>query len=100
MPAAAEDAVTRYREAAEAWALGSERLRLDGLLHDSVMTAVLTAGRAGSPQERTASAALARSALERLDQQGTGYSEAAPATVIEVAARSVLRPTAALMFRT
>jgi signal transduction histidine kinase len=85
--AAAEDAIRRYREAAEATALSNERLRLDGLLHDSVMTALLTAARAGSPEERSASAGLARSALQRLDQQGTGHSEAAPATLTEVAAR-------------
>ncbi|MBT2549605.1 ATP-binding protein [Arthrobacter sp. ISL-65] len=47
------------------------------------MTALLTAARAGSPEERTASAGLARSTLERLDEQGTGQSEAEPATVTE-----------------
>ncbi|MFF1254760.1 sensor histidine kinase [Pseudarthrobacter sp. NPDC058329] len=83
---AAENAIDRYREAAAQTALGNERLRLDGLLHDSVMTALLTAAHAGSAEERAASANLAASALDRLEQQGT-TSEAAPATLTEIAAR-------------
>ncbi|MEV7132619.1 ATP-binding protein [Arthrobacter sp. NPDC093128] len=84
--AAAENAIGRYGEAAAATALSNERLRLDGLLHDSVMTALLTAAHAGSAEERHASARLAGSALKRLEEQGT-VSEAAPATLTEIAAR-------------
>lgn len=84
---AAADAIEQYREAASATALSNERLRLDGLLHDSVMTALLTAAHAGSSEERMASAILAQSALERLDQQGTAASESTPATLTEIAAR-------------
>lgn len=84
---AADKAIEQYREAASATALSNERLRLDGLLHDSVMTALLTAAHAGSPEERKASARLAQSAVDRLDQQATEASESAPATVAEVAAR-------------
>ncbi|MFC9352889.1 sensor histidine kinase [Arthrobacter sp. NPDC057013] len=84
---AADQAIEQYREAASAMALSNERLRLDGLLHDSVMTALLTASQAGSAEERDASARLAQSALQRLEQQGTAASEAGPATLAEVAAR-------------
>lgn len=84
---AADEAIEQYKEAASATALSNERLRLDGLLHDSVMTALLTAAHAGSPEERLASARLAKSALERLDQQATEATESAPATVAEIAAR-------------
>lgn len=84
---AAEMAIDQYREAAAATALSNERLRLDGLLHDSVMTALLTAAHSGSPEERSASARLAASALDRLEQQGTDTSEAGPAALTEIAAR-------------
>lgn len=83
---AAEKALGSYREASAARALSNERLRLDGLLHDSVMTALLTGAHAASAEERSASAQLAGSALERLDQQGTP-AEATPATLTEIAAR-------------
>ena len=85
--AAAGLAIDQYREAASATALSHERLRLDGLLHDSVMTALLTASHAGSAEERDASARLARSALQRLEQQRTAATEAGPATLAEIAAR-------------
>ncbi|ALV42405.1 hypothetical protein AU252_15640 [Pseudarthrobacter sulfonivorans] len=84
---AADTAIEHYREAASATALSNERLRLDGLLHDSVMTALLTAAHAGSSEERSASSRLAQSALTRLDQQATEASESTPAAVAEIAAR-------------
>lgn len=84
---AADQAIEQYAGAASATALSNERLRLDGLLHDSVMTALLTAAHAGSPEERLASAKLAQSALDRLDRQATEAPESAPAAVAEVAAR-------------
>jgi signal transduction histidine kinase len=83
----ADDAINNYRQAASATALGNERLRLDGLLHDSVMTALVTAAQAGSAEERSASARLAANALARLDVQGTAASEALPASASELAAR-------------
>jgi signal transduction histidine kinase len=84
---AADEAISSYRQAASATALGNERLRLDGLLHDSVMTALVTAAQAGSADERLSSARLAANALERLELQGTATSEAVPASLPELAAR-------------
>lgn len=84
---AADDAINSYREAAAETALRNERTRVDGLLHDSVMTALLTAARSGSKPERQSSAQLAASALARLIDHGNEHSDAAPATVSELAAR-------------
>ncbi|WP_344368034.1 sensor histidine kinase [Arthrobacter humicola] len=84
---AAEAAIVQYRDAAAETAVSNERLRLDALLHDSVMTVLITAAQSGSTRERQASAKLAGSALERLDKQGTEAPEVAPATVTELAAR-------------
>jgi signal transduction histidine kinase len=84
---AAESAIRSYREAAAETALSNERLRLDALLHDSVMTALITGAHAASPRERLSSAELAVSALQRLEDQGSKTEEAAPATVAELAAR-------------
>lgn len=86
--AAAESAVSNYREAATANAMSQERLRLDGLLHDSVMTALLVAANSGSPEERSASSDLARTARERLTLQSAGDAlPANAATANEIAAR-------------
>lgn len=84
---AAESAIRSYREAAAETALSNERLRLDALLHDSVMTALITGAHAASPRERLSSAELAVSALQRLEDQGSKIEEAAPATAAELAAR-------------
>lgn len=84
---AADEAIASYRQAASTTALANERLRLDGLLHDSVMTALVTAAHAGSPEERHSSACLAANALERLELQGSASSEAVPASLTELAAR-------------
>ncbi|MEV7663529.1 ATP-binding protein [Paenarthrobacter sp. NPDC089316] len=84
---AAEAAIAKYRDAAAETALSNERLRMDGLLHDSVMTALLTAAQSGSARERQASAELAASAMDRLDVQGLDRMEAAPASLTELAAR-------------
>ncbi|WP_458115968.1 sensor histidine kinase [Arthrobacter sp. D2-10] len=85
--AAAEEAIERYRDAATVSALSQERLRVDALLHDSVMTSLLTAAQASSPEERAASAKLAFNALDRLQQECGGTVEATPATLSEIAAR-------------
>lgn len=85
--AAADEAIRHYREAASATALSNERLRLDGLLHDSVMTALITAANADSPYEYDASSQLAGLALDRLGLLDVGTVESSPATVPELAAR-------------
>ena len=84
---AARDAIRQYGEAASATALNNERLRLDGLLHDSVMTALITAANAHSAYEYGASSRLAGRARRRLGRLDVVDSENPPATVAELAAR-------------
>ncbi|WP_285244197.1 ATP-binding protein [Pseudarthrobacter sp. fls2-241-R2A-127] len=87
LDAAAEEAIRLYTLAASATALSRERLRLDGLLHDSVMAALLTAANAHSIHEYDASSLLARDALERLELYETGAESSSFETVKELAAR-------------
>ncbi|WP_083773618.1 sensor histidine kinase [Paenarthrobacter aurescens] len=84
---AAENAINRYREAAAETALSNERTRVDGLLHDSVMSALLTASRSGSSLERLSSAELARSALARLGEHEIKQTDATTVSVSELASR-------------
>lgn len=84
---AADEAIRHYTLAASATALSRERLRLDGLLHDSVMAALLTAANARSIDEYDASSLLARDALERLELYETGSESSSFETVTELVAR-------------
>lgn len=84
---AADEAIRQYTLAASATALSRERLRLDGLLHDSVMAALLTAANSGSIDEYDASSLLARDALERLDLYGTGAEISSFETITDLVAR-------------
>lgn len=84
---AADEAIRHYTLAASATALSRERLRLDGLLHDSVMAALITAANARSIYEYDASSLLARDALERLELYETGSEGGSLETVRELVAR-------------
>ncbi|TSE15687.1 hypothetical protein B1A87_007005 [Arthrobacter sp. KBS0703] len=84
---AADEAIRQYREAASAAAVSNERLRLDGLLHDSVMAALITAANAHSDYEYAASSRLASRARGRLGLFDAVAVERPPATVAELAAR-------------
>jgi signal transduction histidine kinase len=53
---------------AEAEARAKERVRLDGLIHDSVLTALISATQAKSDEEVKASAELAGTALRKLSE--------------------------------
>ena len=63
---------------AEAEAKARERLRLDGLIHDSVLTALIRANQAKTEEDAKASAELAAVALKKLSdiQQGVVSEEA------------------------
>jgi signal transduction histidine kinase len=84
---AADEAIRQYTLAASATALSGERLRLDGLLHDSVMAALLTAANARSHDEYDASSLLAHDALERLERYETNSESSSFETVTELVAR-------------
>ena len=85
--AAAEEAIREYRQAAQVSALRSERARFDALLHDSVMTVLLGASGLDHPGSRSTNAALARSAIQRLEASGREAPESRAVAPAELEAR-------------
>ncbi|WP_136706690.1 ATP-binding protein [Agromyces sp. H66] len=67
---AQEAALQRYDVAARQHATESERVKVDALVHDSVLTTLLSAAAADSPDERELAARMARDAIKRLDEAG------------------------------
>jgi signal transduction histidine kinase len=57
---------------AETEAKAKEKLRLDGLIHDTVLTALISAAQAKNEEEAKASSALAASALQKLSEVQNG----------------------------
>ncbi len=60
---------------AQVEAQAKERSRLDALVHDSVLTALISSGSANSKEETLASAELAALAIKRLQSAAGGYEE-------------------------
>ena len=85
--AAAEEAIREYSQAAQVSALRSERARFDALLHDSVMTVLLGASGLDHPGSRSTNAALARSAIQRLEASGREAPESRAVAPVELEAR-------------
>ena len=67
---AQDAALERYDVAARQHATESERVKVDALVHDSVLTTLLSAAAAGSPDERALAARMAKDAIKRLDAAG------------------------------
>ncbi|GAA4367504.1 sensor histidine kinase [Agromyces bauzanensis] len=67
---AQDAALQRYDVAARQHATESERVKVDALVHDSVLTTLLSAAAAESPDERALAARMARDAVKRLDEAG------------------------------
>ncbi|MBN9606076.1 MAG: hypothetical protein J0G30_05650 [Actinomycetales bacterium] len=59
-------AAARFRSVSRREAIEAERLQVDALVHDSVLTTLLTAARARDPESQALVATMARDALERL----------------------------------
>lgn len=59
-------AVARYASAVREHATEVERTQVDSILHDGVLTALLSAGRALTPEERALAVAMARASMSRL----------------------------------
>ena len=59
---AQEAALERYDVAARQHATENERVKVDALVHDSVLTTLLSAAAAGSPEEQALAARMARDA--------------------------------------
>jgi hypothetical protein len=67
---AQEAALQRYDLAARQHATENERVKVDALVHDSVLTTLLSAAAADSPEEQDLAARMARDAVKRLDEAG------------------------------
>ncbi len=67
---AQEAALDRYDVAARLHANEIERVKVDALVHDSVLTTLLTAAVATSPDQQELAARMARDAVRRLDEAG------------------------------
>jgi len=72
------EAIRAEVQQAEAEAKAKERLRLDGLIHDSVLTALISATQAKNDEEAKASAELAGTALRKLSEVQRGDMAQAP----------------------
>lgn len=83
---AAEAAILKTAGAEQAEALRSERTRLDGLTHDTVMATLTIAARAQSTDMMDAAAKAARESLNQLDSLRTG-NEQSPLTPAELVGR-------------
>lgn len=59
-------ALGRYGRAVRQHATELERVHVDAIVHDSVLTTLLTAARAGTPEEQLMAAQMARSAMGHL----------------------------------
>ncbi|GAA1819255.1 sensor histidine kinase [Agromyces neolithicus] len=67
---AQEAALERYDVAARQHATEIERVKVDALVHDSVLTTLLSAAAATTPDQQSLAARMARDALLRLDEAG------------------------------
>lgn len=79
-------AVLRYGAATREHAVEVERMAVDATLHDSVMAALLAAGRASTAADRRYTVALARTALDVITDS-TGGPTQDPVTLSEVIGR-------------
>jgi signal transduction histidine kinase len=68
------EAIRAEVKQAEAEAKAKERIRLDGLIHDSVLTALISATQAKNDAEARASAELASVALKKLSEAQNGFT--------------------------
>ncbi|WP_173922235.1 sensor histidine kinase [Agromyces sp. Marseille-P2726] len=67
---AQEAALERYDVAARQHATEHERVKVDALVHDSVLTTLLTAAAARTAEEQALAARMAADAVKRLDEAG------------------------------
>jgi len=67
---AQEAALQRYDVAARQHATENERVKIDALVHDSVLTTLLSAAAAESSEQQALAARMARDAIKRLDEAG------------------------------
>lgn len=80
-------AVAAYRESAGARAQLIERHRLGAILHDSVMTALVSAAQAVTPEQRRGAARAARDGIRRLEEYAATEPARSPVPLLELPAR-------------
>jgi signal transduction histidine kinase len=79
--AANQDAIASAVESARVDAIEIERSRLDALVHDSVLTTLLIAARAESPEQIVSASHSAQDAISRLRNARTDQAKAGPVTL-------------------
>ncbi|WP_157509391.1 sensor histidine kinase [Glaciibacter superstes] len=67
---AQSNALRKYGAAVRQHATELERVQVDAIVHDSVLTTLLSAANAHSPKESELAATMARNAIARLDEAG------------------------------
>ncbi|GAA1840528.1 sensor histidine kinase [Agromyces salentinus] len=72
---AQEAALERYESAVRLHASELERAKVDALVHDSVLTTLLSAAAANTPEEQALAARMARDATSRLDEAGADWPQ-------------------------
>lgn len=84
---AQEAALQRYDLAARLHANEIERVKIDALVHDSVLTTLLSAAAATRPDEQTLAARMARDAISRLDEAGAAGPRSTERVALSVLVR-------------
>ena len=88
--AAQATAVRRYSHAIREHATEVERVQVDAIVHDSVLTTLLSAARADTPEAKALAARMARNAIDHLGAAAADLPGAAPpVTVHDLRARIV-----------
>ncbi|WP_144763624.1 sensor histidine kinase [Curtobacterium sp. 9128] len=83
-------AVRRYSRAIHEHATEVERVQVDSIVHDSVLTTLLSAARAETPEAKTLAARMARNAIDHLAAAATdGPGEVPPVPLTELRRRIV-----------
>ncbi|ROQ37369.1 signal transduction histidine kinase [Frondihabitans sp. PhB188] len=78
-------AVSRYSEAVRQHATELERVQVDSIVHDGVLTAFISAGKADTPRARSLAAAMAKTSMDRLGEAMAGHGAAdLPVPLIDV----------------
>ncbi|MFE5672413.1 sensor histidine kinase [Agromyces sp. NPDC056523] len=85
--AAQEGALQRYDMAARQHANEMERVKVDALVHDSVLTTLLSAAAANTPAERQLASRMAADAVRRLDEAAVEVPGVADRADLSVLAR-------------
>ncbi len=83
-------AVRRYSHAIREHATEVERVQVDAIVHDSVLTTLLSAARAETPEAEALAARMARNAIDHLEAAASdGPGDGAPVSLVQLRERIV-----------